>query len=460
MSDVMGRRTWWSTLVGSSAIAVLAVGCGEEPQSGRWVTAAAVSPDGYAFELALEAQPVPEPRAGDAGFTRFAMRPAGMTVRNLTPGRATTALAVDVYLFHDCGLLSTTPPAASPSGESVIARDSWSSGDERFVAPDGGYCVQRLAPVPLTESLEPDEAVTVSVGLEDVGFVAPDAEAGRIETMLGTPRIVQFGIRRTDGTGSDFYSPRITVGGAAVEDAATVAATSVVPGESAVVSIADATPDAVPGATVLDDTVPDDTAPGHIAAGVSTAPVGAAPCPNAGSKAERRREFDQPPPSCLDLAARYQAIVSTNVGEFTVELDPGAAPMTVNNFVYLTRYGYYDDTTCHRAVKDFVVQCGDPTGTGFGGPGYAFDDELPTTGYELGDVVMANSGPDTNGSQFFVVTGPDGAALSPDYTRFGRVTAGFDTTVAWMNAMGAAPGSGASAPSDEIRITSITITTT
>jgi cyclophilin family peptidyl-prolyl cis-trans isomerase len=441
-------------VIGSSAMVALAVGCGGQPQAtGRWVTAAAVSPGGYAFELALDAQPVPERREGDAGYTRFAMRQAGMTVRNLTPDKATPELAVDVYLFHDCGLLGAAPAAASPDGESVIVRDNWESGDDRFVTPDGGFCVQRLAPVTLSEPIGPDETVEVLVGLDDVGFVAADAEAGRIETMLGTPSIVQFGIRQPGAAGADFYSPRISVGGDRALRTATGTATSRVP--AGTVPATTLPPTAMPASTTPAGTAQDETL-----TSASTVPTSAAaPCPSPASKTEQRRNFDAAPPSCVDLAATYQAILTTNVGEFTVELDAAAAPVTVNSFVYLTRYGYYDDTTCHRAIKDFVVQCGDPTGTGFGGPGYAFDDELPTTGYELGDVVMANSGPDTNGSQFFVVTGPDGVALPPNYSRFGRITAGFETTVAWMNSMGAAAGSGDSAPSGEIRITSITVTT-
>ena len=95
----------------------------------------------------------------------------------------------------------------------------------------------------------------------------------------------------------------------------------------------------------------------------------------------------------------------------------------MNNFVFLAREGFYDGLTFHRVVAGFVIQGGDPEGTGRGGPGYVFEDELPDDGYPPGSVAMANAGPDTNGSQFFIVTG-DASALPNDYTRFGRVTRG------------------------------------
>lgn len=166
------------------------------------------------------------------------------------------------------------------------------------------------------------------------------------------------------------------------------------------------------------------------------------------------RTFIAAPPLCIDPALTYTAEVTTNFGSYTIELDPGAAPLAVNNFVVLARYGYYDDTVCHRIIPRFVVQCGDPTATGTGGPGYAFADELPEAGaYQVGSVAMANSGPDTNGSQFFVVSGPDGAALPPQYSLFGTVTAGLDT-IAALDELGT-PGAGT--PAEEVRIERVTI---
>jgi cyclophilin family peptidyl-prolyl cis-trans isomerase len=118
----------------------------------------------------------------------------------------------------------------------------------------------------------------------------------------------------------------------------------------------------------------------------------------------------------------YDATIETNQGTLHIRLRNDIAPITVNNFVTLARFHYFDTTTCHRAIKDFVVQCGDPTGTGSGGPGYEFADEVDKIeDYQIGSVAMANAGPDTNGSQFFIITGPDGVRLPPLYTLFGQV---------------------------------------
>ncbi|MSW19663.1 MAG: peptidylprolyl isomerase [Actinobacteria bacterium] len=158
---------------------------------------------------------------------------------------------------------------------------------------------------------------------------------------------------------------------------------------------------------------------------------------------------------CIDPTKVYVATVTTNKGEFTMELDPGIAPNTVNNFVYLANYHYFDGTKCHRIIPGFVVQCGDPTGTGSGGPGYSFADELPTAGsYKLGSLAMANSGPDTNASQFFIIAGPSGAALDPIYSLFGQVTAGFDTTVKAMEAEGT---EGAGTPKSDVIIEKVVV---
>lgn len=190
--------------------------------------------------------------------------------------------------------------------------------------------------------------------------------------------------------------------------------------------------------------------------------TGETPCPEVDGSSERTITFAQPPPSCIDATKTYTAEVTTNKGAFTIGLSPGAAPLTVNNFVVLARYHYFDNTICHRAIPEFAVQCGDPTGTGGGDPGYSFADEPPATGsYKVGSVAMANSGPDTNGSQFFVITGADGAALPADYTLFGEVTAGLDTTVAALNAVGN-PDQAADGvpPLEQIIIESVTITET
>lgn len=202
------------------------------------------------------------------------------------------------------------------------------------------------------------------------------------------------------------------------------------------------------GAFDSEDTATDTTA------AETTAPLEVTECPPVEGVATPVRSFAGPPPFCLDPDVTYSAELTTNFGEITIELDQDAAPETVNNFVVLARYGYYDDTVCHRIIPDFVVQCGDPTGTGTGGPGYTFPDELPEAGqYVLGSVAMANSGPDTNGSQFFIITGPQGESLPPSYSLFGDVTAGLDTTVAAMDAVGTPEG----APSEEVRIARVRI---
>ncbi len=138
----------------------------------------------------------------------------------------------------------------------------------------------------------------------------------------------------------------------------------------------------------------------------------------------------------------------------TIALDPAAAPRTVNSFVFLARNGYYDGVVFHRIIPGFVVQGGDPTGTGRGGPGYKFADELPPPGrYEVGSLAMANSGPNTNGSQFFIISGSDGVRLPPSYSLFGKVVAGLET-VAALDAVGIGGGS----PKERVTIDSVTIT--
>ena len=148
----------------------------------------------------------------------------------------------------------------------------------------------------------------------------------------------------------------------------------------------------------------------------------------------RHQRWDAPPANLIDAAKRYTARVETSAGAFEVELYPGEAPLAVNSFVCLARAGYYDGVVFHRILPGFVVQGGDPTGTGRGGPGYRFADEPVTRPYEVGTLAMANSGPDTNGSQFFVVLEGGGARLSPDYTVFGRVTSGMDVVAGMAGA--------------------------
>ncbi|MDE3087446.1 MAG: peptidylprolyl isomerase [Acidobacteriota bacterium] len=156
---------------------------------------------------------------------------------------------------------------------------------------------------------------------------------------------------------------------------------------------------------------------------------------------------------CIDPAMRYSAEMVTTKGTMSISLDPLAAPKTVNNFVFLARYHYFDGIVFHRVIPGFVLQGGDPTGTGTGGPGYRFADELPPPGrYELGSLAMANAGPDTNGSQFFVISGPDGVRLPPNYSLFGKVVSGLDV-VATIDAVGSRSGK----PSETVTIESVTV---
>ena len=146
-----------------------------------------------------------------------------------------------------------------------------------------------------------------------------------------------------------------------------------------------------------------------------------------------QKRWTTPPEMQIDPAKKYRAKVATSLGDFTIELLASESPKTVNNFVFLAGEGFYDGVTFHRVIKTFMVQTGDPTGTGAGGPGYRFADELPVKhSYDPGIVAMANAGPNTNGSQFFICTGADSRGLNgaPNYTQFGKVVEGMDTVQA------------------------------
>jgi len=136
----------------------------------------------------------------------------------------------------------------------------------------------------------------------------------------------------------------------------------------------------------------------------------------------------QPAPQ-TDSEKIYRATITTDRGTIVMDLDPQLAPNTVNNFVGLARDGFYDGLTFHRVVPDFVIQGGCPEGSGRGGPGYKFADEPVTSEYRLGAVAMANSGPDTNGSQFFICIDDCQTKLAPSYNLFGFVTDGMDVAL-------------------------------
>jgi cyclophilin family peptidyl-prolyl cis-trans isomerase len=147
------------------------------------------------------------------------------------------------------------------------------------------------------------------------------------------------------------------------------------------------------------------------------------------------------------------ATLTTNVGDIGIELYDDDAPKTVENFLKLSRDGFYDGVVFHRVIPDFMIQGGDPTGTGMGGPGYTFEDEANDHPVARGALAMANSGPNTNGSQFFIVTAEACPWLDGHHTVFGRVASGMDV----VNRIGEAATDGRDRPVDEVRIESVAL---
>lgn len=156
----------------------------------------------------------------------------------------------------------------------------------------------------------------------------------------------------------------------------------------------------------------------------------------------------------IDTSKRYTATMETSLGTIVIALDAINAPITVNSFVFLAAHHYYDGVIFHRIIKDFVCQGGDPTGTGRGGPGYRFPDEPVKRRYEIGSVAMANAGSDTNGSQFFLISGPSGVGLPPQYNHFGQIVKGLDV----LEAMQSVATDRQDRPREDVVIHSVTIT--
>ena len=142
-----------------------------------------------------------------------------------------------------------------------------------------------------------------------------------------------------------------------------------------------------------------------------------------------KKSYSAPPPLTIDTAHKYLATITTTKGTITLCLDPTLAPNTVNNFVFLARNQFYDGLKFHRVEANFVIQGGDPKGDGTGGPGYKFADEPVKGEYTAGAVAMANSGPNTNGSQFFICTVDDSKKLAKSYNLFGYVASGMDVVL-------------------------------
>jgi len=170
------------------------------------------------------------------------------------------------------------------------------------------------------------------------------------------------------------------------------------------------------------------------------------------------KQYAKPPAMQIDQAKNYTGTMQTNKGTIDFALFPKDAPETVNNFVCLAEDGYYNGTPFHRIVKGFVIQGGDPTGTGAGGPGYKFADEPVTKDYERGTLAMANAGPNTNGSQFFIVLDDLRGKLPKNYTIFGRVTGGLDVVDAIANVPTTVGSSGEkSSPTEPVTLEQVTI---
>ncbi len=172
------------------------------------------------------------------------------------------------------------------------------------------------------------------------------------------------------------------------------------------------------------------------------------------------KQYGKPFEMTIDPSKSYSATITTNKGGFTADLYASDAPNTVNNFVNLANDGFYDGTSFHRIMAGFMFQGGDPTGTGTGGPGYRFRDELTSPrNYEKGTLAMANAGPNTNGSQFFVCLGDLKRTLPKNYSIFGQVTDGMDV----VDAIGSTPtsmsrGGEKSQPVEPVTLESVTIT--
>lgn len=163
------------------------------------------------------------------------------------------------------------------------------------------------------------------------------------------------------------------------------------------------------------------------------------------------KQYSSAPEMAIDPKKTYTATIETTAGTMNAEFFAGDAPNTVNNFVFLAREGYYEDVIFHRVIKGFMIQGGDPTGTGRGGPGYRFNDEPVKREYLRGTLAMANAGPNTNGSQFFIMHAD--YPLPPNYTIFGKLTSGEDV----LDSIATAPTGAQDRPTNPVVINSITI---
>lgn len=176
------------------------------------------------------------------------------------------------------------------------------------------------------------------------------------------------------------------------------------------------------------------------------------------TKESKIMQWSEPPAMEIDVNKSYSAVIKTSEGEMVVDFLPKETPVTVNNFVFLARQGFYNGLKFHRIIKDFMIQGGDPKGDGTGGPGYKFDDEKIARNYKRGIIAMANSGPNTNGSQFFIMH--KDYQLPKNYVIFGGLVEGFDV----LDKIAATPvamspaGNEMSVPTKDVIIENVEIT--
>jgi len=205
------------------------------------------------------------------------------------------------------------------------------------------------------------------------------------------------------------------------------------------------------------DSVPVQTIPSDLTpTGEKEQPMSATPT----STVQGRKTYNAAPPMTIDQNKTYQATMTTSKGVMKMTLFAKEDPITVNNFVFLARDNFYDNTTFHRIIKGFMIQGGDPNGDGSGGPGYRFNDEPVTRDYTRGTIAMANAGPNTNGSQFFIMHAD--YALPKNYVIFGTISASDSASLATLDAIANVPVTmGASGeqskPLDPVTVQSVTI---
>jgi cyclophilin family peptidyl-prolyl cis-trans isomerase len=232
-------------------------------------------------------------------------------------------------------------------------------------------------------------------------------------------------------------------GGAAVVVALIAVLVAVIPGGGGKAATSTTLTPTTVGTTTSTSTGPTTTVPPPVSVPLLDAPAKPG-CPDLNGSSPHYTHFAAAPPMCINPSKQYTATMVTDVGTITIKLSAAQDPTTVNNFVFLAGYHFYDGTAFHRVVTGFVDQGGDPTGTGSGGPGYSFNGGAPKSAsvYTAGALAMANSGTSsTDGSQFFIVVGKGGASLQPLYSYFGQVTSGI-AVVNKINAGGSASAAG------------------